>query len=130
MPSCPAISAGSGGIASANSISISSTTSRGAEANSSTISASFGGMSLTTEQYAGTSGRRRRRKEGDITQADDADDLAIGVTDQQPPDTPVAHRLDRLLHGRRLLHHDQLAGGDRSERGRLRWQVLGDRPDH
>src|SRR3954454_23113128 len=126
MPSCPAISAGSGGIASANSISISSTTSRGAEANSSTISASFGGMSVTIEPYAATSGGCRGRKERQVAQADDADDIAIGVADQQAPDTALAHRLDCLLHGRRLLHHDQLVRCDRTERGRLGRQVLGD----
>src|SRR4051812_39488821 len=127
MPACPASSGGSGGTASANSINISRTSSRGAEANSSTISASFGGISVTQRPYAARSGRRRGRHEGQVTQADDADHLAVGVTDQQPPYASVAHGLQRLVGRGRLLDHDQLMGGDHAEGGCSGREVLGDR---
>src|SRR5690349_8927820 len=115
MLSWPASDSGSGGTASANSSSISRTTSRGAEANSSTISASFGGMSVTGRPYAG-SGGCRGRQEGDITETQDADDLAIRVADQQAADFARAHRPDRVIHSGALLDHEQLPGGDVAER--------------
>src|ERR1700754_2958899 len=79
MPAWSARSAGNGGTASEYSSSISSTTSRGAERNSSTISASFGGMTPTLVAL-----RRDCRlvDEGQITHGDDADQLALAVGDQ------------------------------------------------
>src|SRR3954451_21488233 len=128
LPACDARSAGSGGTWSEKSRSISRTTSRGAEANSSTISASFGGMSVTVRPYARGSGGGRRRHEGHITEADDADDVAVAVTHEQAADVAFAHRLDRLLDRGRLLHHDQLAGRDGLQRRGGDRTSLRDRP--
>src|ERR1700754_1876790 len=89
MPAWPASSGGNAGTASEYSSSISSTTSRGAVRNSSTISANFGGMTPTLVRLRGD---RRLVAHGQVTHRDDADQLAVAVGDQDPADRPRAHQ--------------------------------------
>src|ERR1700754_2667479 len=99
MPAWPASSGGNAGTASEYSSSISSTTSRGAVRNSSTISASLGGIAPTLVAF-----RRDCRLVGmdQVTHGDDADELALGVGDQHPADPTLPHQVGRLPQGRGL----------------------------
>src|SRR5690606_8375730 len=133
------IPGGSGGTASAYSSSISSTTSRGAVANSRTISASFGGIPaayprrsralLADRRRARTERQLRGHEHGEITEGDDADEPAIGVADQHPADGPVPHVPHRVDGARVLFEHHEVLGGDHAERGGGGVPAVRDRAD-
>src|SRR5581483_10322143 len=122
---------GSGGTASENSRSISSTTSRGASANSLTISASFDGIS-TNQRYSVVPGRPTDAAEhrlgvdllGQVPDGHDPDEALRVVAHQHPPHGVIAHQQGRGVNGVLGPYGHQIPTNDLPDGRRRRIQAL------